>query len=106
MSIKCSVSEVGPRVGRVKNRVFGQRRGDHQQPACRWLGGNERRMVRRQVSVGYDALHSHWKVHTSHPMRNGPEDSASSGAVAMTSRDFSLFLCVLYHARGHLVPNW
>src|SRR5207237_1908702 len=63
------------------------RRRNDDQPA-RWrLGGDEGRMVRREVSVGYGALHPLWKVHTSHPMRNGPGDSASSGAVAMTSRD-------------------
>src|SRR5204863_171110 len=33
----------------------------HDQPARRRLGGDERRVIWREVSVGYDALHSHGK---------------------------------------------
>src|SRR2546426_6301373 len=62
-------------------------RRDDDQPACWRLCRDEGRVVRREISVGYDAGHSRWKVHTSHRMRNGPVNSPSTGPSAMPSRD-------------------
>jgi hypothetical protein len=33
-------------------------------------------VIRREVSIGYGALHSSLKVHGSHRMRNGPGENS------------------------------
>ncbi len=62
------------------------RGGDDDEATCRRLSRYVRLAVRREVSVGDGALHSPWKLHTSHRMRNGPGRPKSHGAVAMTKR--------------------
>src|SRR6202035_4709671 len=49
-------------------------RNDNEPPRRR-LGRHEGRMVRRKIPIGYGSLHSPWKVHGSHRMRNGPGEN-------------------------------